>query len=265
MLIAWISTAVVWINLSHTDRRSWSQIILWSSAESRANHNLINAHHTQTSCREEQRGDGGVYGWTAGAVFISPFSSLLFQLAFSLISMHTASSPRILPREESCANFSASRATVSAADTADLENTNRTKKILFLPDASSLLSSYLHLPIPACLHLSISVKTLLKPPCPSLTLHCISTIPLSKPPACSDCIHFLLPVHPLSSESNVPLSLHPSVLCVNIYAPNYIKCFKWPHNYVVLVLNTVYMQATAAHRWAAAIFSRLDEFTDFCL
>lgn len=149
MLIAWISTAVVWINLSHTDRRSWSRIILWSSAESRANHNLINAHHTQTSCREEQR--GGSLRLNRWCCLHLPFSSLLFQLAFSLISMHTASSPRILPREESCANFSASRATVPTADTADLKNTNRTKKLSFSP----MLPHCYH-PIFTCLSLPVS-------------------------------------------------------------------------------------------------------------
>lgn len=169
-----------------------------------------------------------------------PFSSLLFQLAFSLISMHTASSPPILPREESCATFSASRATVSGIDTADLKDTNRTKKIVFLHYAPLLLSSYLHLSIPACLHPSVSVKTWTKPllpPCPSQTLHCISTIPPSKPSACSDCIHFLLSVYPLSLECDVLSSLHPSVLYVKIFTPNSTQCFTWPYIMFYLFLK----------------------------
>lgn len=148
--------------------------------------------------------------------------------------MHTASSPRILLREEICANFSASRATVS---TADLKNTNRTtttKKRVFLWHAPPLLSSYLHLSIPACLHPSISVKTSSKPllpPCPSLTLHCISAS-----------------LHP--NRQTAPIFSYQCILChwsqtrphpciciisFNIQTPNYTQCFNWPYNYVLLV------------------------------
>lgn len=181
--------------------------------------------------------------------------------------MHRASSPRILPREESCANFYASRATVPTADTAALENTNRPKEV-FLSRAPSLLSSYVHLSIPACLHPSVSVKTSTKPllpPCPSPTPHCISTIPPSKPSACSDCIHFLLSVHPLSLESDVPSSLHPSVLYVNIYTPNYTQCFNWPYIMFYLFLKQFICRLLQRTDGLQLFFSCLDGFTDFCL
>lgn len=135
--------------------------------------------------------------------------------------MHTASSLRILPREESCANFSTSKATVPTADTADLKEYQQNgKKNRPSPPCSLTVivpSSPVHL---ACLHPSIGVKTSTKhllPPCPSLTLHWISTIPPSKPAPCSGCIHFLSSVHPLSLESDVPSFLHPSVLCPHLY------------------------------------------------
>lgn len=138
MLIAWISTAVVWINLSHKDRRSWSQISLWSSAESRANHHLINAHQPKTSCREEQRGAERRRGsprLNCRCRLHLHLSSPLFQLAFSLISMHAVSSTRILLQEQRAANFSTSRATVPEQHSR-LKKYKHYKKIILSPSCS---------------------------------------------------------------------------------------------------------------------------------
>ena len=157
--------------------------------------------------------------------------------------MHTASSPCILPREESCANFSAH----SRLKKPPTEQKNSPSPLCSL--TVIILSSAVN----PCLSPSLRQRenmdetsaASLPIPNPSLELHHPN----------SGCVHFLWSVHPLSLESDVPSSLHRPVLYVKIYTLNY-----------TLVSKTVCMQATAANRRAAAIFfTPLDGFTDFWL
>lgn len=172
--------------------------------------------------------------------------------------MHTASSPSILPREESCANFSASRATVPTADTADLKKYKQNKKknslsLTCSPAAiipSSPVYPSLSPSLRQCENIDETSAATLPIPNTSLDLR----IPPSKPSARSDCTHFLLSVHPLSLESDVPSSLHPSALYPTTSQHPITPSVLTGHRISLCsFLKTAYTQATAAHRRAAAI------------
>lgn len=128
--------------------------------------------------------------------------------------MHTASSTWILPRERRSADFSTSRATVPKQHSR-LKTYKQNKKIVSLHHAR-LPYHPIFICLSACLHPPVSVKTLTKPlpPYPSLTLHCITSIPPSAPAACSGCFHFVLSSHPSILKSSYFSSLLPAVLFV---------------------------------------------------